>query len=155
MPSSLGSSCLTYWHIGKPFQLVFCGAGYGLTKHLTFVQTPRINESLQLIDDCSADIMVLTETWLSSKVCDAELLHCKNIYKFYRCFTGLTEQQRQVVVFSSQYPINLINFTLNIIPTVPPLELVCSRIRFGYQGVVFVCLLPSTSLLLKRLQELA
>lgn len=37
-----------------------------------------------VIDTCSADVVLLTETWLSSAIHDFEILHCEAGYKIYR-----------------------------------------------------------------------
>lgn len=43
------------------------------------------NELCSLVDDCEADIIALTETWLTSKVSNSELLRCNKSYNIYRC----------------------------------------------------------------------
>lgn len=73
--------------------------------------------------------MVLTETWLSSKVFDTEILHCKNNYKFYRS-DRVTRTGGGVLIAVSD------KFHSNAIHTALPLELVCACVRFGYQDVV-------------------
>lgn len=37
-----------------------------------------------VIDSCDADLIVLTETWLSAKICNTELFHCQKRYNIYR-----------------------------------------------------------------------
>lgn len=41
---------------------------------------PKRDELCAIIDDCDADIIALTETWLSSRVASSELFFCRNKY---------------------------------------------------------------------------
>lgn len=41
-----------------------------------------------VINDCSADIITLMETWLTSKISNAELFSCKDKYLIYRSDRG-------------------------------------------------------------------
>lgn len=41
-----------------------------------------------MIDACSADIILLTEIWLSSTIGDREILHCETGYNYRSDRTG-------------------------------------------------------------------
>lgn len=49
---------------------------------------PKRDDLCSVIDACDADIVCLTETWLSAKIDSCELLTCKKRYNIYRCDRG-------------------------------------------------------------------
>lgn len=42
-------------------------------------------ELCSVADSCNADVIALTETWLSSKVTDSELFNCQKRFNTFRC----------------------------------------------------------------------
>lgn len=46
---------------------------------------PKLDALCSVLHDCSSDIVVLTETWLSPDICDNELNHCFADYNIFRC----------------------------------------------------------------------
>lgn len=46
------------------------------------------DELSSLIDSSNSDIVVLTETWLSGKIRNSEILNCQKQYNIYRCDRG-------------------------------------------------------------------
>lgn len=79
---------------------------------------------------------MLTETWLSSKIRNTEVLHCKNTYNFYRS-DRITRTGGGVLIAISD------RFSSHIVPISSPLEIVCACVRFAYQDVILcVCYRP-------------
>lgn len=46
---------------------------------------PKRNNMCSCIDSTDADVIILTETWLSSKVKDSKIFSCPKRYNIYRC----------------------------------------------------------------------
>lgn len=92
-----------------------------------------------LIDTCTADIVILTETWLSSKIADSEIFECEGMYKFYRFNRdsrsggGVLIAVRDSII-SSVIPLNL------------SLEFVCARVHVRNKDFIFcACYRPPAS----------
>lgn len=92
-----------------------------------------------LFDDCSADVVVLTETWLTPNIASAELFDCENNYTVYRCDRdespggGVLIAVAECIV-SSQVVIE------------SPLEFVCASVRVNYQNLVIcACYRPPSA----------
>lgn len=59
----------------------------GLTVFFTNIRSllPKRDDLCALINDCSADIIALTETWLYDKMSDSELYFCEKNYNIFQC----------------------------------------------------------------------
>lgn len=76
-------------------------------------------------------MIVLTETWLSSKVENREILQCDKKFSFFRCDRGSRSGGGVLIAVSEEF----MSFK---IPIVCSLELVCVRIRISHKDVI-VC----------------
>lgn len=89
-----------------------------------------------VIDASSSDIVVLTETWLSSVVRDNEIFDSVKCYNFYRC--DRTDRRGGGVLIAVNKAIEC--YHVNI---VSPLELVCVRLQCAYRNIILcVCYRP-------------
>lgn len=91
------------------------------------------------IDSCSADIVGLTETWLSAKVKNEEILDCEKCYKFYRCDRDYRSGGGVLLAVTD-------SLASHVIPIVSSLELVCARVLIDSREIIFcVCYRPPTA----------
>lgn len=95
-----------------------------------------LNKRVELssaIDSCSTDIVGLTETWLSAKVKNEEILDCEKCYKFYRCDRDCRSGGGVLLAIAD-------NLASCVIPVLSSLELVCVRVLIDSREIIFcVC----------------
>lgn len=88
------------------------------------------------IDTCNADVVALTETWLSAKVSSSEILHCQKSFHFYRCDRGTRAGGGVLIAIADTYH----SFS---VPISSHLEIVCAGIRLKHRDTIFcVCYRP-------------
>lgn len=64
------------------------GQAHAQSKQLSFIFTnirsviPKRDDINSVIDSCDADIVILTESWLSSKVSSCEIFNCSRSLMF-------------------------------------------------------------------------
>lgn len=91
------------------------------------------------IDSCSADIVILTETWLSSDIADYEILECERVFKFFRCDRISRSGGGVLIAVRDGLSCCVINIATH-------LEIVCTRVTLGYRDFIFcVCYRPPSS----------
>lgn len=84
-----------------------------------------------VIDSCSADVIVLTETWLSNKIRDSEILECKKKYKIYRYDRDVRSGGGVLIAVDSSIASSSVQVTSNIEITWVTLELKDRKIVIG------------------------
>lgn len=92
-----------------------------------------------VVDMCSADIVVLTETWLYSKIIDREILECEGAYYFYRHDRDVRSGSGVLIAARD----SLISSAIQLASL---LELVCARIGFQQKKLYSLLCLQSTFL---------
>lgn len=85
-----------------------------------------------LIDTCSADIVLLTETWLSSNISNEEIFECDKAFNIYRCDREDRIGGGVLIAVSDR----LQSFAF---PLVCSLEIVCICARINHRDMVFCC----------------
>lgn len=101
-----------------------------------------LNKSIALssaVDSCSADIVILTETWLSAKMRNNEILNCEKSYCFYRYDKGI-RSGGGVLIAANEVLVS------HVIPVVSSLELVCVRVHIASREfIICVCYRPPSA----------
>lgn len=85
-----------------------------------------------LIDTCNADIVALTETWLSPSVTNDEILECNVAFNIYRCDRD-NRQGGGVLIAVSDH------LHSYVVPTTCSLELICVCVRINHRNIIFCC----------------
>lgn len=81
------------------------------------------------IDSCSADIIVLTETWLSAKIKSSEIFDCDKAYRTYRYDRDVRIGGGVLVAVNEA-------FNSSVVPIRSSLEIVCVRIIFSCRDYI-------------------
>lgn len=92
-----------------------------------------------IVDMCSAEIVVLTETWLYSKIIDREILECEGAYYLYRHDRDVRSGSGVLIAARD----SLISSAIQLASL---LELVCARIGFQQKKLYSLLCLQSTFL---------
>lgn len=82
-----------------------------------------------IFDDCAADVVVLTETWLTPSIANAELFSCENNYTVYRCDRD-ESPGGGVLIAVADYIVS------SPVVIASPLEFVCVSVHVNYQNVI-------------------
>lgn len=82
-----------------------------------------------IIDTCDADILVLTETWLNSKISN-EILNCEKDFITYRCDRGDRIGGGVLIAVADHLHSSHVSL-------VSSLEIVCASIRINHRDVIF------------------
>lgn len=89
-----------------------------------------------IVDASSSDIVILTETWLSSGVRDSEIFHCSKGYRFFR--HNRSDRRGGGVLIAVNDSMECFHVDI-----VTPLELVCVRLRCLHRYIIMcVCYRP-------------
>lgn len=97
------------------------------------------DELSSLVHACLADVIVLTETWLSAKIDSRELFHSEKNYNFYRCDRGDRSGGGVLIAVSNEF----VSFNINV---ASELELVCVCIRMCHKDfILYACYRPPNS----------
>lgn len=91
------------------------------------------------IDSCSADIVILSETWLSAKVQSSEIFDCEKKYALYRYDRDVRVGGGVLIAVNEEFP-------SSSVPVVSALEVVCVRITIDNRDCIFcACYRPPTA----------
>lgn len=85
-----------------------------------------------LIETCSADIIVLTETWLSSNISNDEIFECNKGFNIYRC--DREDRPGGGVLIAVADRLHSFSF-----PLACSLEIVCVCVRINHRDMIFCC----------------
>lgn len=97
------------------------------------------DELCSVIDSCSADVVALTETWLSSNVRNCELFSCDKRFNVYRCDRGARNGGGVLLAVADH--IDSFCVRLN-----SDLEIVCCCLCLNFQKVILaVCYRPPSA----------
>lgn len=87
------------------------------------------DELLSFVHACLADVIILTETWLSAKIDSREVLHDAKNYVLYRYDRGSRSGGGVLIVVSNEF----VSFKVNV---ASELELVCVCIRLHHKDYI-------------------
>lgn len=97
------------------------------------------DELLSLVHACLADVIILTETWLSAKIDSREVLHGAKNYVLYRYDRGSRSGGGVLIAVSNEF----VSFKVNV---ASELELVCVCIRLHHKDYILcACYRPPNS----------
>lgn len=96
-------------------------------------------ELSSVVDSCNTDIVILTETWLSAKIKNNEILECEKTYTFYRFDRDVRSGGGVLIAVSD----TLVSSSVLICTA---LELVCVRVTICNRDFIFcACYRPPTT----------
>lgn len=91
-----------------------------------------------IFDSCAADVVVLTETWLTDKILSEELFHCDKNYVVHRHDRDLKSGGGVLIAVAD----NIVSYRISLLSS---LEVVCVRIVINHQNILLCACYRSPS----------